>query len=151
MANAASPLAALELKYFMAVSLYRRRKYEECSEILNAILHTGHEQNVQMFAKDEEELTELQQQQQQQQQQMQQSQHSVRALSIAGAAQNRTYGSGGVANSNIVGGGGKLPQLGNRRMQPNAAQQQKTIMPTWLMEVFNSILLLRLRFRFLVI
>lgn len=42
-------LASLELQYFKAVSLYRRRNYEKCVEVCNAMLQAGHENNVQMF------------------------------------------------------------------------------------------------------
>lgn len=42
-------LATMELQYFKAVSLYRRRNYEKCVEVCNAMLQAGHENNVQMF------------------------------------------------------------------------------------------------------
>uniref|UniRef100_A0A1I8M8M6 Uncharacterized protein n=1 Tax=Musca domestica TaxID=7370 RepID=A0A1I8M8M6_MUSDO len=42
-------LASLELQYFKAVSLYRRRNYEKCVEVCNVMLQAGHENNVQMF------------------------------------------------------------------------------------------------------
>ncbi|XP_034471797.1 tetratricopeptide repeat protein 8 [Drosophila innubila] len=45
-----STLATLELQYFRAVSLYRRRSYEPCVEVCNTLLQAGHENNVQMFA-----------------------------------------------------------------------------------------------------
>lgn len=50
-------LATMELQYFKAVSLYRRRNYEKCVEVCNAMLQAGHENNVQMFntPPDEEE------------------------------------------------------------------------------------------------
>ncbi|XP_041450762.1 tetratricopeptide repeat protein 8 [Drosophila obscura] len=43
-------MATLELDYFRAVSLYRRRSYEQCAELCNALLQAGHDNNVQMFA-----------------------------------------------------------------------------------------------------
>uniref|UniRef100_A0A1A9WUK4 Uncharacterized protein n=1 Tax=Glossina brevipalpis TaxID=37001 RepID=A0A1A9WUK4_9MUSC len=42
-------LATLELQYFRAVSLYRRRNYEKCVKVCNVMLQAGHENNVQMF------------------------------------------------------------------------------------------------------
>ncbi|KAL9925946.1 tetratricopeptide repeat protein 8 isoform 1-T3 [Glossina fuscipes fuscipes] len=42
-------LATLELQYFKAVSLYRRRNYEKCVKVCNVMLQAGHENNVQMF------------------------------------------------------------------------------------------------------
>lgn len=50
-------LATMELQYFKAVSLYRRRNYEKCVEVCNVMLQAGHENNVQMFntPPDEEE------------------------------------------------------------------------------------------------
>ncbi|XP_075153273.1 tetratricopeptide repeat protein 8 [Haematobia irritans] len=50
-------LATLELQYFKAVSMYRRRNYEKCVEVCNAMLQAGHDNNVQMFSTppDEEE------------------------------------------------------------------------------------------------
>ncbi|XP_013104144.2 tetratricopeptide repeat protein 8 [Stomoxys calcitrans] len=48
-ASVEKSLATLELQYFKAVSLYRRRNYEKCVEVCNAMLQAGHENNVQMF------------------------------------------------------------------------------------------------------
>ncbi|KAM8718097.1 hypothetical protein ACLKA7_004755 [Drosophila subpalustris] len=45
-----STLATLELQYFRAVSLYRRRSYEPCVDLCNTLLQAGHENHVQMFA-----------------------------------------------------------------------------------------------------
>jgi len=59
-------LATLELDYFRAVSLYRRRSYERCAELCNALLQAGHDGHVQLFAtKEEEEVVDPKQQQQQ--------------------------------------------------------------------------------------
>ncbi|KAI8034955.1 hypothetical protein M5D96_012302 [Drosophila gunungcola] len=38
--------ATLELDYFRAVSLYRRRSYESCAELCNALLQAGHDGHV---------------------------------------------------------------------------------------------------------
>lgn len=59
-ASVEKSLATLELQYFKAVSLYRRRNYEKCVEVCNAMLQAGHENNVQMFntPPDEEEMDE---------------------------------------------------------------------------------------------
>ncbi|XP_017115247.1 tetratricopeptide repeat protein 8 isoform X1 [Drosophila elegans] len=53
--------ATLELDYFRAVSLYRRRSYESCAELCNALLQAGHDGHVQLFATKEEEEVEQQQ------------------------------------------------------------------------------------------
>lgn len=44
------PLATLEMQYFKAISLYRRRNYERCVEVCNVMLETGNEQNVPIFS-----------------------------------------------------------------------------------------------------
>ncbi|KAH8353242.1 hypothetical protein KR084_009783 [Drosophila pseudotakahashii] len=52
---ATTTLATLELDYFRAVSLYRRRFYERCAELCNTLLQAGHDGHVQLFATKEEE------------------------------------------------------------------------------------------------
>ncbi|XP_017075188.2 tetratricopeptide repeat protein 8 [Drosophila eugracilis] len=59
---ATATLATLELDYFRAVSLYRRRSYERCADLCNALLQAGHDGHVQLFAtKEEEEVDQKQQ------------------------------------------------------------------------------------------
>ncbi|XP_060666836.1 tetratricopeptide repeat protein 8 isoform X2 [Drosophila nasuta] len=100
-----SPLATLELQYFKAVSLYRRRSYEPCVGVCNALLQAGHENHVQMFAgaaKGEDD--------EQEQQQQQQAEH----LQRIGPRQRRRRDQEG------AGAGGSMGS--------------SSIMPTWLME-----------------
>lgn len=113
-ATSAATLATLELQYFRAVSLYRRRSYEQCAEVCNALLQAGHDNNVQIFAKHEQ-----QQQQEEAQQEQQQTEHE--------SSQSYKYGS-------------HLQRIGPRRRRGEAAKDGGTgqpvasIMPTWLME-----------------
>ncbi|KAH8409589.1 hypothetical protein KR222_008968, partial [Zaprionus bogoriensis] len=101
-----STLATLELQYFRAVSLCRRRSYERCVEVCNALLQAGHENNVQMF--------EPQQQQQHQQQQEEEERERER--------QTAEHGS-------------NLQRIGPRqRRRRDADGPSASIMPTWLME-----------------
>ncbi|EDW03416.1 tetratricopeptide repeat protein 8 [Drosophila grimshawi] len=118
-----APLATLELQYFRAISLYRRRSYERCAELCNALLQAGHENNVQIFATPsgrEEEMDGGQQQQQQQ--------HSSQSLADHESREHRF--------------GSNLQRIGPRRRRggdtdAGAASTLATsshIMPTWLME-----------------
>ncbi|ALC38522.1 BBS8 [Drosophila busckii] len=98
-------LAALELQYFRAASLYRCRSYEECAALCNILLQTGHEHNVQMFAVSESAENDEQQEQQQ---------------------SNSRYGS----NLQRI-----VPQRQRRGQQAAAGQgAAAAAMPTWLME-----------------
>ncbi|XP_055919549.1 tetratricopeptide repeat protein 8 [Eupeodes corollae] len=47
----------MELEYIKAVSLYRRRSYENCIEVCNAILQKGHENNIPMFSNNDDDDT----------------------------------------------------------------------------------------------
>ncbi|KAH8266475.1 hypothetical protein KR044_003856 [Drosophila immigrans] len=100
-----SPLATLELQYFKAVSLYRRRSYEPCVGVCNALLQAGHENHVQMFA-GAAKAAEDEEDEQQQQQQEQQTEH----LQRIGPRQRR------------------------RRELEAGTGGSSSIMPTWLME-----------------
>ncbi|EDW28579.1 GL19262 [Drosophila persimilis] len=104
-------MATLELDYFRAVSLYRRRSYEQCAELCNALLQAGHDNNVQMFATKEGEQEEHQQQQQQAELE-------------------------GNSNSNSRRFGSNLQRIGPRhaQQQQKAAAVASIMMPTWLME-----------------
>ncbi|SPP79705.1 tetratricopeptide repeat protein 8 [Drosophila guanche] len=102
-------MATLELDYFRAVSLYRRRSYDQCAELCNALLQAGHDNNVQMFATKEGGEQEEQPQQQQPQQ--------------AETEGSRRFGS-------------NLQRIGPRQ-QPQSQQKAvaaSIMMPTWLME-----------------
>ncbi|XP_016985619.1 tetratricopeptide repeat protein 8 [Drosophila rhopaloa] len=101
--------ATLELDYFRAVSLYRRRSYERCAELCNALLQAGHDGHVQLFATKEEEEVEHQPQQQQQQQ----AEHSRFGSNLQRIGPRPRAGAGG----------------------PGAGDSGASMMmPTWLME-----------------
>ncbi|KAH8262203.1 hypothetical protein KR038_011068 [Drosophila bunnanda] len=105
-------VATLELDYFRAVSLYRRRSYERCAELCNALLQAGHDGHVQLFATKEGHGEEDEVQQQQQQQ----AEHD--------AGRSSRFGS-------------NLQRIGPRPRGVAGAGQDSgasVMMPTWLME-----------------
>ncbi|XP_030565489.1 tetratricopeptide repeat protein 8 [Drosophila novamexicana] len=116
-ATATATLATLELEYFRAISLYRRRSYERCAEACNALLQAGHDNNVQIFAKPTQQAEEGQQQEEQRKQREQQ-------LAEHESSHSR-YGS-------------NLQRIGPRRRVHDgvaaSASSAASIMPTWLME-----------------
>lgn len=103
-------LATLELDYFRAVSLYRRRSYERCAELCNALLQAGHDGHVQLFATKEGQAEEEEQQQQPQQQQ---AEHD--------AGRTNRFGS-------------NLQRIGPRPRGAGPDSGASVMMPTWLME-----------------
>ncbi|XP_030383816.1 tetratricopeptide repeat protein 8 [Scaptodrosophila lebanonensis] len=127
-ADAASmaQLATLELQYFRAVSLYRRRSYEKCAEVCNALLQAGHENNVQMFAASSS-ISSSMALELQQQQQRDEEQYSSNLQRIGPRAQGRRRGAGAGVGVGIGAGSGA---------GSDAAESHKitSIMPTWLME-----------------
>ncbi|XP_068151477.1 tetratricopeptide repeat protein 8 [Drosophila tropicalis] len=100
----------MELQYFRAVSLYRRRSYEQCAEMCNALLQSGHENNVQMFATNEKEDEEEDQ-----------------------ATTTATIAAGGETNSSSR-YGSNLQRIGPRRRNEPRRAGGDNAMPTWLME-----------------
>ncbi|XP_043063852.1 tetratricopeptide repeat protein 8 isoform X2 [Drosophila ficusphila] len=110
-------LATLELDYFRAVSLFRRRSYERCAELCNALLQAGHDGHVQLFATKEEEGEEVPQKQQQQPQQAEHSRFGSNLQRIG--PRPRGTGAGAGAGASAAGG---------------ADSGASIMMPTWLME-----------------
>lgn len=113
--TATAALATLELQYFRAVSLCRRRSYERCVEVCNALLQAGHENNVQMF--------EPRKQQQEEEQERERESRQTAAehgsnLQRIGPRQRQRRGlrDDGTDGASAAAGGGA------------------SIMPTWLME-----------------
>ncbi|KAH8241796.1 hypothetical protein KR026_000970, partial [Drosophila bipectinata] len=125
-------LATLELDYFRAVSLYRRRSYKRCTELCNALLQAGHDGHVQLFAtkegehshEEEEEKAKEQNQKQKLHQQQQQAEHENRSRfgsNLQRIGPRPRIGAG--AGSGAGGGAGAGADSGASIM-----------MPTWLME-----------------
>lgn len=119
-ATATATLATLELQYFRAVSLCRRRSYERCVEVCNALLQAGHENNVQMFEPRKQQQEEEQERERERERESRQT-----------AAEH----------------GSNLQRIGPRQRQQqrrglrddgtdgaSAARAGASIMPTWLME-----------------
>lgn len=114
-ATPAATLATLELQYFRAVSLCRRRSYERCVEVCNALLQAGHENNVQMFKPRKQQQEEEQEQARQRERERESRQTSAE------------HGS----NLQRI---GPRQQRQHRRGTDGASAAAASIMPTWLME-----------------
>lgn len=118
-------LATLELDYFRAVSLYRRRSYERCAELCNALLQAGHDGHVQLFAtKESEHSQEEEEEKAQKEQNQKQKLHQQQA-----EHENRSrFGS----NLQRI---GPRPRIGAGTGAGAGADSGASIMmPTWLME-----------------
>ncbi|KAH8413150.1 hypothetical protein KR009_008294, partial [Drosophila setifemur] len=114
---AMATLATLELDYFRAVSLYRRRSYERCAELCNALLQAGHDGHVQLFASKEAQDQEAEEEQQTQKQK--QAEHSRFGSNLQRIGPRPR----GVAGTGTGAGAGAGADSGASIM-----------MPTWLME-----------------
>lgn len=119
-ATPAATLATLELQYFRAVSLCRRRSYERCVEVCNALLQAGHENNVQMFEPRQKQQEEEEQQERERERESRQTaaEHGSNLQRIGPRQRQRQHRRG----TDGASGAGA------------AASAAASIMPTWLME-----------------